>query len=277
MLSVATLFFTLLSLSLVPASWAANVPCGATITTNTILDADLGPCLPGNAVVVQGPATLDLNGKTVSCFLAQNRGVLLTGEGAKLRNGVVTGCDEGVRLGGTGRHRVERVLSTQNVTGFNVVTERNTLKENTAANSSSTGFLLDGNRTTAIDNTAASSLGSGFDSAGVDGLSLRGNTATHNGTHGFVSSLGTNHRYKKNVALQNGGDGFNLRGSGYKLTQNRAIDNASHGIENDATDSRFVRNTALGHTEDIMESFGDCDGNTYSNNIFGTANGTCVK
>ena len=269
----------LLSVTLVPVSWAGHVACGDMITSSTTLDTDVGPCATNPALTVVGPAQLDLGGKTVSCTSVATIGILLTGQGAKLRNGVVSGCDVGVRLAGTGRHRVERVLATGNNVGFSLLSssERNTLKEN-AATDNMGGFLLDGDRATATDNTATGNSGNGFESFFTDRLTLRGNTAADNGARGFITS-GTNHRYTKNVAQQNGGDGFHLfsGSSGYTLTQNRASDNGGNGIENSATDSKFVKNTVLGQSLDIVEAPAGCDGNTYRKNIFGTANQICVE
>jgi hypothetical protein len=93
---------------------AAN--CGDVIDTNTTLDADVGPCDSSTdpALTVQGPATLDLNGHSILCTGDPlPDGVHLTGQAVKLRNGTVHGCHDGVVLLGTGRHRVQRIFSTQ--------------------------------------------------------------------------------------------------------------------------------------------------------------------
>ena len=53
---------------LAAATPAAAAECGLTVHRGdkVVLDSDVGPC-DGNAIIITGPATLDLNGHTVSC------------------------------------------------------------------------------------------------------------------------------------------------------------------------------------------------------------------
>ena len=278
---VSLLSVVVLPLALVSTSWAAHVSCGDVITSNTTLDGNVGPCATDPAIEVQGSAMLDLNGFTVSCMTTATVGISLTGKGAKLRNGVVEGCNDGVRLLGTGGHKVERVLSTQNqFNGFRSGDDshKNKLDGNSATDNGDDGFEISGDGVTLTNNTSTSNSDRGFNINGTaEGLKAQGNTAARNSGDGF-GIFGTEHKVFKNTSQQNGDDGYEFGvSSGHTVKLNRAYDNASHGIENRATDSTFQKNTVLGHSTDIFEVDPFCDNNSYSKNSFGTATQTCVE
>jgi parallel beta-helix repeat protein len=92
--------------------------CGATVGPGGSyeLTADVGPCDPalGPALNLVGPVTVDMGGHAVTCAGSTEltRGIGVSGAGAALANGAVTGCDQGVELLGDGGHRVERVTVT---------------------------------------------------------------------------------------------------------------------------------------------------------------------
>lgn len=104
---------------------AAAVSCGQTITQNTILDADVGPC-PGDGIVVGADnITLDLNGKRVfgtaergdfaGIRLPNRSGVTVMGTPAvRGTRGVVTGFDAGVLINGGSANTVQRVIISDN-------------------------------------------------------------------------------------------------------------------------------------------------------------------
>jgi hypothetical protein len=77
------------------AGSAAALECGATITTDTTLTADLLGCADG--LTVEGPVTLDLGGHTIG-GVGGGVGVQAT-SGASVRNGLVSGFAIGVSIG----------------------------------------------------------------------------------------------------------------------------------------------------------------------------------
>ena len=80
----------------VSTSPAMAVKCGDTITKNTVLTANL-PCKVSPALIVEGPATLDLNGYTFSCTNDEySQGIAIYGKGATIKNGIVSGCTFGI-------------------------------------------------------------------------------------------------------------------------------------------------------------------------------------
>lgn len=265
-------------LSLASATGAHAVSCGDTITTSTTLTADLGPCGTNPALTVQGPATLNLNGHTVSCISSQN-GIRLTNRGATLRNGVVTACQDGVVLDGTGDHRVERIVAKDNnSSGFqgNFTSIGNTLTQSAAVANGGDGFTMEGDETALSDNTATGNSDSGFDVEG-DQSSLRGNRATNNGGDGFTIDA-AEAKVSKNVAQQNGDSGFTIGGSNQAVGQNQTFANGFYGINFYGTDSKLQKNTALGNGfRDLSDSDPNCDNNTWANNTFGIKDPACVK
>ncbi len=68
---IVTSLLTTLSLSVVSSVSAED--CGDTITTITLLDADRGRCINDPALIMEGPAALDLNGHKVVQVLSTNK------------------------------------------------------------------------------------------------------------------------------------------------------------------------------------------------------------
>lgn len=116
-LGTAASLVLLLTVFVRPAS-AVVVACGQTITQNTVLSADVGPC-PNNGIIVGASnITLDLGGHTV--FGTPN-----TGDGAGVRieqrtgvrvqNGTITQFDVGILSIGGGGHTFTGLRVVNNV------------------------------------------------------------------------------------------------------------------------------------------------------------------
>lgn len=113
-----------------PASAATPVQCGSTITTNTVLTADLRCSGDGPALTVVGGAVLDLGRHTVSspgrsADDSTSVGVGIqgveSGAEATVRNGTITGFAKGIDAEdstGTANGTVQNVLLTRNGTGI---------------------------------------------------------------------------------------------------------------------------------------------------------------
>lgn len=105
------------------------VRCGAVITKNTTLAADVGPC-PGYGLIVGASnITLDLNGHRVSGDPQARQspdkpGLLLRGVSrVTIMSGTVEGFDAGVTIMGGGTNTVKKVTAKDNV-NYRVVTGR---------------------------------------------------------------------------------------------------------------------------------------------------------
>jgi len=107
-------------LALAGPAVAATLSCGQTITQDTTLDNDMGPC-PSNGVVIGADnITFDLNGHTISGTPASGdrAGVyLLNRSGVTVKNGTVTAFDIGVAIEGGSGNTVTGMSARANIGG----------------------------------------------------------------------------------------------------------------------------------------------------------------
>ena len=100
-----------------PAS-AGHVGCGTVITTNTVLDSDVGPCPNGGLRVTASNITVNLNGHRVFGGPAPRDGtgiLLFRVSGVTVRNGTVSNFDMGVAIEGGSRNTVTGVTARDNI------------------------------------------------------------------------------------------------------------------------------------------------------------------
>ena len=261
---------------LLPAPVLAALPCGHTVTADTVLDADVGPCT-GTAIVLVGPAKLDLAGHAiVGDAQAPDHCVRIEGTGARLENGVVRSCQSGVLVEGDGQHTIAGVLSTGHaVSGFRVNSDRNLLSGTTAIDNAGQGFRIRGSRNR-LEGCAASGNATGFSSTGERNR-LIGNTASGNATGFFIDELSSEHRLDQNLALHNDGRGFRVESGGHRLTQNRAVGNGSEGIWVFGQ-ARIKESLAIGNaTTDLFDALDECGDNVWRKNVFGSRNRSCIR
>jgi parallel beta-helix repeat protein len=299
---------------------AAQVRCGDVIGPNetVVLQGSVDNCGPGPAAVtVIGPATLDLNGFSVSCLPSGSEtadGIVLVGKRVTLRNGTVQLCSTGVRVLGDGSHRIERVTAAtsdgREDDGFRIESDSNRLIENVALQNGNIGFVIFGNRNRLTDNRAFFNAGVGFAIFFTSRNTLRGNLASGNSADGFRLSAGSRNslventavdnevginasdevglRLTANVARGNREDGIEfLFGSESRLLQNRVEDNAEHGIVVGGSAQILVsRNTSLnndrGDNENPRFDLVDigqpnCGTNRWRGNVFVTSSPSCVQ
>lgn len=121
---------TALGLTLLASSGASNpahaISCGDTLGPGGSfkLDVDLVDCpRDAPALTIVGPVRVNMAGHSVSCGEdANDSGIEITGRRARLSNGEVTGCVDGVLASGLGQHVIWKVTSTQNSNyGFRLV------------------------------------------------------------------------------------------------------------------------------------------------------------
>ncbi len=266
---------------------ARAVACGDVLTGpgSFKLEQDL-LCATTPALTVRDGATLDLGGHTVRCADLGN-GIAVAGEGARLLNGRVTDCNDGVSLSGSG-HLVKRVRSAFNVRGFLAEDglDGARLHDNSAEFNGAGGFLVFGD-----DNvlTRNASFGNGDTAVFVIG---NGNTLSRNATNGNCIAGGCAAAYviggddndvSRNTAT--GEDtGFLLTSgfggaSGNELSKNKALFSFLAGIvlQDGATGNRLVRNTASGAGTHLVDFNQECDANVWKKNVFATRNQTCIE
>jgi parallel beta-helix repeat protein len=246
----------------VPSGARAQVACGDVIAKGqtVTLTADLGPC-DGVESAIHVEGILDLGGHTVTCADTNGDGdvpygIDLRNARTQVRNGIVTGCYDGVWVGGSGRHTVEGVTATAAVRyGFYVA-------------SSSAKNRLSGN-------TARASGDDGFQTWGTSNAIAR-NVAENNGGDGIDVTRTTKNKVTDNTATNNAESGIEVTGTRNKVTGNTATANAAFGIAVGDAKNKVIGNTATGNaTADIIGE-APCTNNKFKKNAFGTGS-SCVQ
>jgi parallel beta-helix repeat protein len=241
---------------LVPQAQADPISCGAVLGPGGSfkLDADVGPCDEQTAITVDS-ASLDLNGHVVFCEDTDADGVPdgieLWGKGARVKNGFVFGCHDGVHVVGQGKSTVENVGAYLNrEDGFHVDSARNTLDSNVAFGNGEEGFILHSDNNRLNNNSAIGNAQDGFDiDEGLGKNKLVGNSAQSNGDEGFDIDTESN-RLNKNSASHNGGNGVELAGNGNIVSKN-VLDHNLAGIHVDTDNNQLIGNTVTNNEEGI--------------------------
>jgi parallel beta-helix repeat protein len=214
-----------------PAFANAQINCGDTVGPggNFNLTSDL-VCSTDPAFTIVGPVKVDLKGYTVTCDDEDNDGIIIEGDGATLKNGTVTGCNDGVNAEESNDLFIQKITADLNDSeGFNIEGDRNRLLGNTSSSNDGEGFQLEGADYELIGNVAVFNDSEGFDSE-TSGSSFRTNYSIENADEGFQIE-GPDNLFSANVAYGNGDHGFDVEGaSGNVLTGNSSTYNDGRGF-----------------------------------------------
>lgn len=294
---LVTLFTLILEGGLLTAE---AIDCGDVIGAGkeVKLDRDLH-CSGDVALTVIGPATLNLKGHTIYGHRAMDC-IVVEGKQAKVMNGTVTNCDNGLMVKGDGQHKIVKIAAADNDgDGFTVDSDGNSLILNTATGNGEDGFDVDGNGNRLVNNMAENcgdegieidgdqneltnnkSTGNRQDSIEIDGdeNKLFNNTAANDADDGIVID-GNRNMLHNNNAFGNAGDGIEVDGDGNKLTNNKAEDNGESGIDlfSGNANNALTKNVARQNGDyDLMDNTQGCGSNQWSKNKFVTSNQDCI-
>jgi parallel beta-helix repeat protein len=162
------------------------------------------------AIEITGPAKLNLKGYTLSGNEPdekfKNVCIKITGDGAKVWNGTVKNCEDGIEIK-SDRNRIRGVTSSDNAKrGFRVRGDKNLLFNCTATNNGRKGFSVE----EAEDNLLFMCL------------------ATNNGHQGFIIEIGDGNKIYYSKAYANCRDGIEIDGGNDSLVfYNHVEDNGS--------------------------------------------------
>lgn len=214
--------------------------CGATITADTRLTADLSNC-PGDGIVIGADdITLDLNHHTLDGDASPgttgpNIGIRNDGyDGVTIESGTVQEFDFGIRLDGPSGNSLHGIVSTRN-----------------------------GRAGIRIQNS--------------DGNALFGNIVSSNGTFGIIFFGGTHDNLvEKNTVTDNGGGGIGDFLSGHDQIAHNVVSGNDEGIVAEgSSDTRIDRNAVVGNFVGIVSVASDR--NTVTNNrVSGNLEGIIV-
>jgi len=156
-----------------PAS-AAVLNCGDTVTTNTTLSNDVGPCTGNGLVIGANDVTLNLGGHTVTGSNTTNTtrteqvGVLIQGHrNVVVQNGTVTGFDAGVAITKGSKNQVINVTAHDNINHSHLVNAPGAATNKCAFGD---GIVVTGSNNNIIKNNTA------FHNGPFDGIALVGNS-----------------------------------------------------------------------------------------------------
>lgn len=220
----------------------AQVQCGDRIRPGqeVVLDEDLNCAGSPVALVVTGPAVLDLNGFAITCAVddgdgpAPQVGILLLGWAVTVRNGLVDGCPNGIVAAGSGFHRLDGVATLSG---------------------SGDGIVLASDASHVRDALALFHDGAG--------IAVRGSASVVTGSFVIGNQVG-----------------FLITGSGAVLADNRAEDNLTHGVRvGPQARALAISGTAAlrNGIDDLADETPGCGDNHWRDNRFATRNQPCVE
>jgi parallel beta-helix repeat protein len=292
-----------LALLVLAAEPALALECGDVVTGFARLDRDL-ICTDDPALTVDG-GLLDLAGFTLVCDHpppppvppATSVGVLLEGQGARLRNGAVTGCFLAVQVAGDGGHTVRnltasaagrgvlvesdgnrllhsRILRALDDAAVQVDGSDNLLRGNEVAGAADQGFEINGSDNRVVDNRIAA-VAEGVQLLGERNHVLRNQIigASDRGidVRGLEEPTGA-HLIAFNLIVD-GVDGIATleNSNGNRISRNRIYRNSDQGIFVGTLDNTITRNQAQLNLTDLQDNTAGCDANLWRDNTFDTS------
>ena len=215
--------------AILPGRAGAQLQCGDRVAPGqqVVLGEDLACDGDGAAVVVTGPAVVDLNGFTISCAdqdgdgTVPRVGLLLLGWSVTVRNGTINECHNGVVAAGAGFHQIAEIAVLFGAgDGIVLASAEGRVRKALAFFQRGAGIVLRGAASTVSDSTAT------------------GNRV------GFrVDARAT---LLRSVATANERDGFLVAGAGSVLSDNRALGSAV-GFTIVGGGNRLSRNESRGN------------------------------
>lgn len=247
------------------SSVCAQVDCGATLEGGTwVMTADALNCASTPALVLNDGAEVDMNGHILTCGANTREGIVINGSGGSVKNGKVSGCLNGIKLLGEGRHSVTRMVSANNAAnGVYAGSDGNTLTTVYASGNTLSQIYIEGAANKVIRANAAH---------GADGIHIKGDknkvvdSSASNNTNGFVVESGSGNSFKGCVASQND-DGFQIHGVATKIKGSVAAVNGDDAFSLDGSKNSLSKSVAVGNGYGITVGFDSgCSGCTVSAN-----------
>ena len=252
----ASLAAFVLALALLPGDASARkLDCGAHVTRDVRLNADLRDCGGVGLVVDADGVTIDLGGHTIE---GTGRGTgIVNGyggdghRGVTVVNGTVREFKVGLRSGGRGM-TVRRLTVTKNATGGIILR--------------STGCTVE--RSAIVDN----GYGHGIYLISAGGCTIDGNRISRHLGAGIATSRSSSNRITANRVSSNRRAGIMLAGSASSTVERNTVVSNDVGIAlfDDSNTNTVRRNTAAANTTGIAVTFGGSRNRIESNTVSGS-------
>jgi Periplasmic copper-binding protein (NosD) len=259
-----------------PPAKGSGVQCGDTITTDTLLQADLVNC-PGDGIVIGADhVTLDLGGHTIDGEGA-GRGVSAAGRrDVEVKRGAVQGFADGVRfdhvtegtvralaLGGNGIECLSSSACTiegNTVFGAGIVLSKSApdapsvVRRNVVRAAAGAGISVNyTSRETTVESNVLEHNGAGVEAIHASVGRIGGNTIRANDSDGIRVSAGGDTQISGNMVWRNGRNGIALdHFADARIYRNYVARNRGHGIRGETLarpllgDNVAIRNRGSG-------------------------------
>jgi parallel beta-helix repeat protein len=199
------------------------------------------------AIEITGPAKLNLNGNTLSGD-GKIGCIIITGEGARVRNGTLENCKNGILIEESHHNMIINVEASNNdKRGFIIVKGHdNILFDCIAKDNDKQGFLIEGgNGNKMVKCLAEDNSKEGFSVEEGTGNKMVKCKAKNNDEKGFsIKDNGDDNQLFWCVAENNGEQGFIIEeGAGNKIYYSEAYANCRDGIEIDGgSENKIINN-----------------------------------
>jgi hypothetical protein len=228
------------------------------------------------ALTLQGGAILDLNGYTVDCNNpdeSERDGIVLEGRNAKVRNGIIIRCYNGVVINGDGHHKVLQLIVENNTReGIRVRSDYNQVINTEARNNKRRGFKIDGDENKLVNCLAEDNGRNGILIDEGNDNKISNSAAFDNCRDGIEIDNGRDNYLINNSVANNGNlDTCNARGQDYNPCSYAGIDIKG----DDAEDNIVINNRTSGNIgcdedlnvieRNLWDENVDEDGNCYMN------------
>lgn len=289
-----------LGLNVVQADAApVALSCGAVVTTDTVLSADIGPCQDSAIIVGADNITIDLNGHQLfgmggTVVVHQAAGVFSdTHRGVTVTNGTVHDMYHGVRIRAGSNNLVTRMTmrdnaggdgidiesSTDNVVSYNTLFHNSGFAAMTTFNTNSLPGVSSA-RNTFTDNILYANSTNGITLESGSGHIVRRNQIVANTRDGVALFNGVSgNTVESNQISSSGANGINVRaGANNNIVRlNQVTRSAGRGIQVSGQSNQILGNGASANLVDLFDANPTCDANVWSGNRFGTATPTCTQ
>jgi hypothetical protein len=216
---------------------AAQVACGATITTDTTLtpgDPIATAACKTNGISIGGAGvTLDCGGLTIKGS-GGGTGIRLVSraESVTIQNCVVEGFQKGLHLPGIGNNFLANVVAQGNKSAGVVANSDFNLFLGVVARGNGIGFQLSGTGNALDGAIALENAKAGFSIKGAE-QDIQNSMAIGNGAQGFSANIKSSLLFN-NSAMDNRGAGFDIKGGTINLpndySDNKAFANGRNGL-----------------------------------------------
>jgi hypothetical protein len=245
---------------------ANSVSCGDRVTRNVNLTSNLDcssvPVDSGPILEVVGPARLNLKSFTiVGNGFTDDEGesfgdtcIEVTGAGAKVWNGTVTQCVDGVVIAGEGGHMIRAIISKANTKiGFKVRenSNGNRLINNQAIGNSKGNVEVEenSNDNRLINNKAENSDERGYDILGNNNF-LRNNKANGNSKGALRLKTGNNNEVIHNILNgSESGEGIEIKSEG-NIVRKNTIKHNERGVRIREKNNKVVKNIIINNGQE---------------------------